>query len=142
MLEMAAAFKESAEPAGIRVDVQRVPSDGYWTRVWMVEPFTVAWWNVRANPDQALTLQYHGESTWNAPRYFNDELDSLIERARGQPLEDQKVTYAEIQRILIEDVPRLVVAYRPWLYGARTDVRGVSPHPLGWALIQDAWLDR
>ena len=141
MLEMAVAFQESAEPAGIQVDILRVPSDGYWTGVWMVEPFTVVWWNGRSNPDQALTLQYHSESRFNAPRYDNPALDVLIERAREQDLEGQKETYAEIQRILIEDVPRLVVAHRPLLYGARKDVRGVAPHPLGWPLIQDGWFD-
>ena len=142
MTEMAAAFKESAAPAGIRVDVQQRSSNGYWSDVWMVEPFTMVYWNGRANPDESLTVQYHSDSVWNAPRYFNDELDALIERARRQSLDDQKVTYAEVQRILIDDVPRLVVAYRPSLYGARKDVRDLAPHPPGWALIQDAWLER
>ena len=142
MIEMAIAFAEGAAPAGIRVNITRTSPDGYWNRVWNVEPFTVVWWSGRVNPDQALSIQYHSESNWNAPRYFNDELDALIVRARGQSLEEQKVTWAEVQRILIDDVPRLVVAYRPWLYGARKDVRGVDPHPLGWAIIQDAWLDR
>ena len=141
MIEMAVAFKESAAPAGIRVDVQRQPSDGFWDRFWFHEPFTVAWWFGRPNPDQALSIQYMKDSSWNAPRFFSDRLDELIIRARGETLEGQKESYAEIQRILIDNVPRIIVAYKPVLYGARSDVRGVSPHPLGWAILQDAWLD-
>ena len=140
-IEMAVAFQESAAPAGIRVNVQRVPSNGFWDVHWMVDPMTTVYWTGRL-PDQALSVQYMSEARWNAPRYFNDELDALIVRARGQSLENQKVTYAEIQRILIENVPRVVVAYEPWLYGARKDVLGVAPHPLGYAIIQDAWLGR
>ena len=142
LVEIAVALKESAAPAGINIDVVRKPEDGYWDVVWMTESFTVVSWFGRANVDQSLSIQYHSESSWNAPRYFNDEIDMLIERARGETLEQQKETYAEIQRILIDDVPRIVTSFVPILWGARNDVRGVTPHPLGWGLIQDAWFDR
>ena len=133
MLELAVAFAEVARPAGIRVHIVRTSPDTFWDNVWMNEYFTVVWWYGRPKPDQALSLQYKSDSNWNPPRYFNDELDALIVRARGQNLEGQKVTYAEIQRILIDDVPRLVVAYRPMLYGARKDVRDVNPPSAGLA---------
>jgi peptide/nickel transport system substrate-binding protein len=142
LLELAVALKESAAPAGININVERRPEDIYWDDVWMVEPFTVVSWFGRANVDQALSIQYHSESSWNAPRYFNDELDMLIERARGETLEEQLVTYARIQEILVDDVPRLVTSFVPALWGARNDVRGVTPHPLDWGLVQDAWFDR
>ena len=141
MLEMAIAFKESAAPAGIRVDLQRQSAAVYWEDFWNVEPFTVVYWFGRANVDQAHSIQYKSDSSWNAPRYFNDELDELIVRARGETLEEQIVTYARIQEILVDDVPRLVVGFQPWLYGARANVRGVVPHPLAWPIINDAWID-
>jgi peptide/nickel transport system substrate-binding protein len=135
------AFKEGAAPAGIRVDVQRVSSDLFWDSYWSVEPFTVTWWAGRPNPDLAMSIQYQG--SWNAPNFFNDEFDELIVRGRGETLEKQKVTYARIQEILIDEVPQLVVAFRPMLYGARKNVRGVVPHPLGpiAIILQDGWLD-
>ena len=139
MVETAVAFKESAAPAGIRVNVKKVSSDGYWDVVWMVEPFTMVYWYGRANVDQALSIQIHSTSSWNAPRYFNDRLDELIVRARGETLKEQIVTYAEIQKIHIEDVPHLIVAFQPWLYGARANVRGIAPHPLAWPVLQYGW---
>ena len=51
-------------------------------------------------------------------------------------------TYEQIQCILVEDVPRLVTAFQPVLYGERDDVRNVLPHPLGWLILNEAWLDR
>ena len=88
MIEMAVAFKESAAAAGIRVDVQRHPSDSFWDVFWNTEPLTVTWWFGEPNPNQALTIQAMGESVVNVPRYFDDELDGLIIRARGEELED------------------------------------------------------
>ncbi len=141
MIELAVAFKESAAPAGIRVDVQRHPSDGFWDVVWNNGLFTVVFWFGRI-PDQALSIQTHSEANWNAPRYKNPVVDDLIVKARGEDLEGQKETYGEIQRILIDDVPRIVAAFQPWIYGARNNVRGVDPHPFGWPLLQEGWLDR
>ncbi len=141
MVEMAVAFKEGAAPAGIRVDVQRVSSDLFWDSYWSVEPFTVTWWAGRPNPDLAMSIQYQG--SWNAPNFLNEEFDELLLRGRGETLEERKVTYDRIQEILIDEVPRLVVAFKPMLYGARNNVRGVVPHPLGpiAIILQDGWLD-
>ena len=141
MIEMAVAFKESAEAAGIRVDIERTSSDFFIDNVWNKKPFAVTQWFGLPNPDQAMSIQLMSGVPWNAAHYANPVLDELIIKARGQDLEGQKETYAEIQRILIEDVPRIVVAYTPWLYGARSNVRGVSPHPMGWPLVNDAWFE-
>ena len=96
---------------------------------------------LRHSPDLALSIQYLSSTPWNDARYENAVLDGLILKARGQDLEGQKETYAEIQRILIDDVPRIVAAYQPWSYGIRTNLRGVAPHPLGFPLLQDGWFD-
>ena len=138
---MALAFKESAKAAGIRVDLRTITVDSFLNEHWNISPFAVTYWYGRPNPDQALSIQIMSNTSWNTPHYNNAELDALIIRARGETLEDQIATYAEIQRILIEDVPRIIPAYQPWLYGARANVRGVSPHPLGWPLVNDAWID-
>ena len=141
ILDMAIAFKESAAPAGIRVDVNRRPADTFWDSIWMVEPFSVVYWRGR-NADQALTIQYHSDSSWNASYWDNPTFNALVEKARSQDFEGQKETYAEIQRILVDEVPRLVPAFQPWLYGARKDLRGVVPHPQGVRHIQEGWFDR
>ena len=141
LIELAVAFKESAAPAGIRVDVQVHPADGFWGNVWGQVPMAVVYWPGRPNPDYLLTAAYNCEAKWNVSRYCNLGYDELISRARGETLEERIVTYAEAQRILIEEVPRLVVAYRPNLLGVRNNVRGISPHPIDFKLWQDGWLD-
>ncbi len=141
MIEVAVAFKERAAPAGIRVDIQRMPEDVYWTAVWMQEPFATVFWNGRP-PDQALSIVYASDANWNESSYNNPTIDQLIIQARGQEPEERKATYGEIQRILIDEVPRTVVVFQPILFGVRTDVRGVQAHPMSWLILNDAWLDR
>ena len=139
VIGLALAFKESAKAAGINVTVNRRTADGYWTDVWNVEPFTITSWYGRPNPDQGMSIQNMSGVDWNAPRHNNAELDELIIRARGESLEDQIVTYAEVQRILVDEVPRIIPVFQPWLYGAQANVRGIVPHPLGWPIAQDGW---
>ena len=55
---------------------------------------------------------------------------------------DRAETYKQVQCILVEDVPRLVTAFQPVLYGVRDDVNNVNPHPLGWLILNEAWVDR
>ena len=141
MVEAAVAYKESAAPAGIRVDVQTHPADGYWSEVFTIVPFAVVNWPGKPSPDYTLTAAYHSEARYNASHYSNPTYDELIERARGESLEDQKATYAEVQRLLIEEVPRLVAAFQPNLWGVRTHVRNADPHPFGYRIVQDIWLD-
>ncbi len=140
--EMAVVMKERAAPAGFRIDIKQVPEDGFWSKIWLKEAFVTLYWNGRP-PDQALSIVYMSDAKWNESKYFNPVVDELILKARGQAdLEDRRETYGEIQRILIDDVPRIVIAFQPILFGARSDVRGIEAHPLNWMLLNDAWLDR
>ena len=139
--EMAVAFQQSAAPAGIRVEVEERPSDRYWADTWGVEPFSVVYSFGRSHPNQDLSIFYCVGCAWNAQRYSNQTVDDLVLKARAQDLEGQKESWAEIQNILVEDVPQLLVGFLPHLNAARNNVYGVDPHPLGVDRLQDAWID-
>ena len=140
MVEAAVAFKESAAPAGIRVTIKRQPEDIYWSSVWMVEPFTMVNWNGRS-PDQALSIVYLCDTAQNETFMCIPELDELIIRARGEAdFAQRKATYAEVQRILIDDASRIIAVFRPNFLGLQDNVRGVSAHPNNWLYLHEAWL--
>jgi len=140
MVEAAVVLKESAEPAGIRITIQRDPEDIYWGSIWMAEPFTTVNWNGRP-PDQALSLCYLCDTAWNETFMCIPELDELIVRARGETtLEERSKTYAEVQRILIDDASRLIPVFQSVYLGKRDEVRGVSAHPSNWLYLTRAWL--
>ena len=139
-IDMAVAFAEGAAAAGIQVEVERVPPSQYWNG-FAVEPlFTVAWF-IEPNSDIILTSQLFSTSTVNDAHYNNPTIDELIIKARGQDGEEQRATYAEIQQIIMDDVPNLGIMTLPHLVGARNHVR-FDPHPLNWLPVSltDAWL--
>ena len=144
MVELAVVMKEVAAASGIRITVNRTPTDGYYSKVWMQEttPFNIVYWGQR-NPDQAISVNLHSEAPWNDSFYNNPVLDSLLIKARAQSkLADRQKTYGEIQRILIDDVPRLIPIMVPNFLGLRDDVRGLEAHPSDRYDFLRAWLDR
>ena len=140
MVEVAVVMKERAAPAGINIDILRVPEEDFWSKTWMVAPFSTMWWNGRP-PDAALSVTTLSDAALNEAQYKNPTLDALVKKARGEGLADRQQTYAEIQRILIDDVPRIIAVFKPSLLGVRTDVRGIEAHPLNWPLFHIGWLD-
>ena len=141
MIDMAVAFRQSAAPAGIRVAIEERPSDGFWADTWGVEAFTVLYVFGRPHPSQHLDLFYNSTSGWNAQRYQNQRVDDLVASAKAQDPESQKESYAEIQNILIDDVPQLLVAFLPQMAAMGSNVYGADPHPVGWDDFRGAWFD-
>ena len=142
MVEMAVVMKERAAPAGIRINVVTTTPDAYWSEVWLVEPFTTVVWGGRP-PDEAIAVVYKSDAAWNESYWVSSELDSLLEQARGQvELSDRQQTYAEIQRLLVEEVPRIVTVFRPLFMAMSEDVQGLEAHPQYWPLLHETWLNR
>ena len=174
MLELPDAFKQSAASAGIRVDIQRQPSEQFWGEIYPIGPLTVFWWSPRSHPDHVLSLGFHSGSQWNTTYFgkqlkegyefapygiadwttfesvFTDtlgplaqQLDMLIERAGRETLDQQMVTYREIQAFLAEHVPQLVIASRPKLAGARSAVQNLVLSPVSpYVYYDQVWLEQ
>ena len=141
MVEMALAFKKMAEPAGIRIKIQREPEERYWADVWMVKPFTTAWWGGRP-PDEALSIAYKSDGKWNESFYNNPRVDELIVKARSQmDFTKRRQSYEEIQRILINEVPRIIPVFRPIFSGLRLNVRDCEANQKLEILLFRCWLD-
>ncbi|MEX1022349.1 MAG: ABC transporter substrate-binding protein [Dehalococcoidia bacterium] len=141
ILELAVTYRELAAPAGVNIEIQRVSEDAYYSTTWLIEPFLAMGWNAR-NPDEALSIVYHSDAAWNEGHYYNPTLDALMESARGIADEDERrESYGDIQRILIEDVPRIIPVFRP-IYAAHAEnLHGFGAHPSNWPLFHDAWFD-
>jgi peptide/nickel transport system substrate-binding protein len=140
MVEMAMVMKEKAAPAGIRIDIQVMPEDGYWSDVWMVEPFCTVYYGGRI-PDEALSIVYLSTASWNESRYNNPRVDELILKARIQlELEDRRESYGELQCILIDEVPRIIPVFMPVAHGMRLNVQGLEAKPHGGIFCRYAWL--
>lgn len=83
-VDAAALFQQTCQAAGIPLEIQRVPDDGYWSDVWNVKPFCASYWGGRPVQDQMWSTAYLSTADWNDTKYFNPALDELILQARAE----------------------------------------------------------
>ena len=103
-VDAASLFQQSAQAAGIPLEIKRVPDDGYWSDVWNVKPFCASYWGGRPVQDQMLSTAYLSTAEWNDTKYFNPELDALILAARGETDTTKRAElYAKCSEILSDD---------------------------------------
>ncbi|TIP53757.1 MAG: ABC transporter substrate-binding protein, partial [Mesorhizobium sp.] len=57
-VDAAQLYQQSCTKAGITIEVKREPSDGYWSEVWLKQPFATSFWTGRATQDQAYSVAY------------------------------------------------------------------------------------
>jgi peptide/nickel transport system substrate-binding protein len=138
-VELALAYRELGAPIGLNIEVFRSPEDGYWTDIWLTEPFTTVSWQGRT-VDQALSLIYLSDAPWNESYYVNEDLDAMLARARGlADLEERREVYGQVQQILIDDVPRTIPTFMPIFLGLGANVRGVAAHSSNWLFLHSGW---
>ena len=79
---------------------------------------------------------YHlaGEHRPVAPQLRNRQAGSQADLA------DRKQTYEEIQRILIDEVPRIIPVFRPIFQGLRLNVRNCDANQKQKLLLYRCWL--
>lgn len=100
---IAEAYQQQVAPAGIRVKITQVPTDGYWTQVWRKKDVTMTRWNERP-ADGALNEIYRSGAAWNES-YLNDpKLDQILDNARKElDFDKRKALYIDAQKEIFEN---------------------------------------
>lgn len=81
---------------------------------------------VTAEPSE-LNEQFHSASAGNFMNYANPELDELLTQAKETlDQEAAKPIYADIQRIIMDDVPMHFAWYRPFLHAVHSRFEGYT----------------
>lgn len=79
------------------------------------------------DPAQLGLIFGSGESQ-NYSHYSNPQLDTLLKQAKQElDIEKQKPLYAQIQQILMQDLPTWFAWYRPFLNVAKSEFAGYVP---------------
>lgn len=80
----------------------------------------------------AIEEVYRTGGAANYTGYSNPEVDRLLDEASSLvDIEERKPLYAEVQRILAEDLPFLPGFWYPNLFAVRSDIQGVDPSVIG-----------
>ena len=83
-VDMCVLYAEQAKKAGIKINVVREPSDGYYSDVWLKKPFTAVSWGARPTPDVMFTLAYKDDAAWNESHWKNPEFNKLLLEAKAE----------------------------------------------------------
>lgn len=112
-VDAAVLIAEKAAAAGIAVNVDRVPSDGYWDNVWMKKPFCASEWGGRPTEDQMFTTAYSKGAAWNESYWSNDRFEQLLRSARAELDEARRRDmYQEMQSIVSVEGATIIPMYR------------------------------
>jgi peptide/nickel transport system substrate-binding protein len=123
---MAEAYQAQAAEAGIRVNIVQVPTDGFWSEVWMKKDVVMTRWNERP-ADQALHEIYLSTAKWNESYYKDDGFDAMLAEARRElDFDMRKAIYVKAQEHLQETAGTLIPYHVTKLIGATSRVKNLD----------------
>ncbi len=129
-VDAANLFAASANAAGIPLQIQLEPDDGYWDKVWNVEPFCASYWNGRPVQDQMYTTAYLSTADWNDTNFYNAKFDELLIAARGElDQAKRKAMYSEMAYIVRDEGGVILPMFNDFVDGVRTEVGGWVEDP-------------
>lgn len=115
---------ETMAEAGIDLRVDRVPSDGYWSNVWLEEPFVASYWGGRATEDWMFTEGYAAGANWNDTNWENERFNELLREARAELDEDRRrEMYHEMQELVHDDGGSLIPIFANYIMGLSDEVQ-------------------
>ncbi|MDM7931536.1 ABC transporter substrate-binding protein [Tabrizicola sp.] len=134
-VDAAVLMSEKAAAAGITINVDRVPDDGYWDNVWMKKPFCASYWGGRPVEDQMFTTAYVSGAEWNESFWSNESFDKLLVAARSE-LDDTKrrEMYQEMQRLVSFEGSTIIPMYNNYVMAVANSVSTPEKISANWNL--------
>jgi len=125
MIPMAVVYKEQAAKAGIDVEIKQVPSDGFWTKYWMVEPFVGTHWGQRP-ADQILNEAFRCGASWNETHFCNEEFEQSLDDARKElDLAKRTELYQKAQQLLVDEGGAIIILFKNEIDIMNARVKGI-----------------
>lgn len=144
--DMAMILQQAGSEIGMNLDIQRVPSDGYWSNYWLKAPVHFGNINPRPTPDILFSLLYASDAPWNESRYQSEKFDSMLLEARGElEFARRKEIYDEMQVMISNEAGTAIPLYLSNVDIHSAKLHGLRPSPLGgqmgYAFAEYVWLD-
>ena len=123
-VDAAVLFKEHAAKAGINIEVQREPNDGYWSNVWMKKAWVMCYWSGRATVDWMLSTAYAQDANWNDTFWKHDRFNQLLKEARAELDETKRrEMYVECQKIIRDEGGVVIPLFANYIEAVTKNVR-------------------
>lgn len=129
-MDAANLFAASAQAAGIPLQIQMEPDDGYWSNVWNVAPFCASYWGGRPVQDQMYSTAYLSKAEWNDTKFKNAKFDDLLMAARAElDQEKRKASYSKMAHILRDEGGLILPMFNDFVAGVSDDIYGWIDDP-------------
>ncbi|MDI5936113.1 ABC transporter substrate-binding protein [Halomonas kalidii] len=145
-VDMAQLLQLSAQEIGLRLELKRMPADGYWSNHWMKHPLGFGNIGARPTADLLFSLFYKSDASNNESGWQNEQFDQLLVAARGETDDaKRKQMYADMQVLIHEHGGIGIPQFNSSIDGHSAKLRGLSPHPLGglmgYMFAEHVWLE-
>ncbi|SIQ58091.1 peptide/nickel transport system substrate-binding protein [Rhizobium sp. RU35A] len=145
-VDMATILQQAGAAIGMKFDVQRVPSDGYWSNYWLKAPMHFGNINPRPTPDILFSLLYASDAPWNESQFKSEKFDKMLLEARGLlDLAKRKEIYDEMQVMIADQAGTVIPAYLTNVDAVSAKLKGLEANPLGgmmgYAFAEYVWLE-
>ena len=145
-VDMATVVQQAGAEIGMKFDIQRVPSDGYWSNYWLKAPVHFGNINPRPTPDILFSLLYASDAPWNESQYKSAKFDGMLVEARGLLDEaKRKEIYNEMQVMVSEEAGTVIPVFLSNVDALSGKLKGLEANPLGgqmgYAFAEYVWLE-
>ncbi len=141
-VDAASLFQQSAQAAGIPLEIKREPDDGYWSEVWNKKPFCASYWGGRPVQDQMYATAYQSTADWNDTEFKRPDFDTLLIEAKGETdLVKRKALYSEMAYMVRDEGGLILPMFNDYIDATSDNIAGYVGDPLG-GLMNDFALSR
>jgi len=146
-VDMATLLQMSAIPNGLKLGVNRVPADGYWSNHWGKHPLSFGNVNPRPTLDMMFSLFYKSDADWNTSRWKSEKFDQLLEAARSEGDQTRrKQMYVDMQELVHNECGIGIPVFMNLIDAYDSRLRGLSPIPIGglmgYSFAEYVWLEQ
>ena len=131
---------------GLKLDVKKVPADGYWGTVWMNSPFHISGWNMRPTAYVMLELAYGPEAPWNESVWKNERMGMLLTETRATTdLGKRQQLFCEMEGLVRDEAGSPLPMHSSYVDAISNKIKGVPGVPLaqlgGCEWPEFVWID-
>ena len=144
-VDAAEILAAGAAKAGITVNVNRTPADGYWDNVWMKAAWCASYWDGRPTADQMFSIVYKSDAPWNESFWKDPAFDKLLLAARSELDEaKRRQMYHDMQAMVTDNSGEIIPMFNHTIDAGSSRVRGFVQRPIlqlgGYRAPSMVWL--
>lgn len=130
--DMVLLLQQEAKQVGFDLQVKKVPSDGYWSSVWMKTPLHVSDWFMRPTANIMMSLAFAPDAKWNESQWINERFGQLLKEDRATTDRGLKAElHREMQQLVTDEAGVLIPSHRNIVDGISERITGLTRNPLG-----------